>query len=137
MMDTKPLICKVFNTDDSIYQFRRQKDSEYKYKIHRCVGKDDIQYLALRWYFITNRIKRHNEGKARFSNEDIARYKEEMREIKGMLLLSRVPDDIINLEYIKKNVKPFCELVKMDIGETGMPNIIKVTYEEFLKEFYY
>ena len=135
MIDTKPLICKQFTSEG--YDWIRQGDSDHKYKTHRVVGKDDINFLGLRWHFITNRIKKNETGKSKFPAELINRYNQEMKEIKAMLNLSNVPDSIIDFNYIVTKVKPFAEMVMIDKSESGFPGIIKVDYDVFLKEFYY
>ena len=134
MIDTKPLICKQFTSD--AYDWYRQGDQNNKYKTHRVIGKDDINFLALRWHFITNRIKKNAEGRGRFAPELISRYESEKKEIKGMLNITNVSDAIIDFKYISK-LKPFAEMVMIDKDETSFPTVIKVDYETFLKEFYY
>ena len=134
MIETKPLICKQFTSES--YEWYRQGDHDHKYKTHRVIGKDDINFLAIRWHFITNRIKKNQEGKTKFPLNLIDRYKQEMKEIKSMLNIVNVSDEVINFSYISK-IKPFAEMVVIDKSETGFPGIIKVDYETFLKEFYY
>lgn len=134
MIETKPLICKQFTSNE--YEWYRQGDPNHKFKTHRIIGRDDINYLAIRWHFITNRIKKNSDGNNKFPASLIERYRLEMREIKSMLNIPSVPDEEITFSSISK-IKPFAELVSIDKDETGFPVVIKVGYDVFLKEFYY
>lgn len=136
MIDTKPLICKQYNTDD--YIWKKQGEKGWKYKVHKAVSKDDIIDLSLRWHFITGRLERFNSGKANFNQSYIDKLQKELLEIRGYLGLDKeLPDSEITYKYIQSNVKPFVTLLEIDDAEMGLPALNTIDYADFRKNYYY